>query len=426
MMNGYPDGLKDSPMGVDEHQAAVPAIDELIKSQEDANMSVCKAPMLIPAPCANFENMRELMHPEYCIYDINLYQGDGLNAASLKHYYDFCNDPGMGLSVTTSCFPAWRQAKKTNRMAKVIPAVPHRLEGTRVFFFDDNINLHLGGGSDVEGIANLRNVETSEYVDFSAGQNGFTAHSIFRYTTVHQSTDYNNVLVQANILDAMTNPDYFQTIISRFSKPDERLIIFVDVNGTTMAEDTITVKSMAMVLMAEFFNFVDICPRTAGAPLEIAWPGKPAVSVEKQQSLKSVVNKICNKDEVYYKAFWTLQNCEAFLQKLASQANLSWSRQEGKATVEPADFMTEFNRSHEEIINSPMQDGVPQSWLRCYTALAEKGHHVIMNSFGVDTYRVLKQIAPDSKQILQLTVNYALWSDKDKKLWNTQFEEKAS
>jgi len=425
-MNGYPTGdLKDSPMGVDEHQAAL-APDHPSMTEQDANISVAEAPMLIPAPCANFENMRELMHPEYCIYDIDMYQADGLNGASLKHYYDFCNYPGMGLSVTTSSFPSWRKGKKTNSMAKVIPAVPYRLKGSRVFFFDDNINLHLGGGSDIEGIANLRDIETSEYVDFSAGQNGFTAHSIFRYTTVHQSTDYNNVLVQANILDAMTNPDYFQAIIGRFSKPDERLILFVDVNGTTMAEDTITVKSMAMVLMAEFFNFVDICPRPADAPLEIAWPGKPAVSVEKQQSLKSVVNKICNKDEAYYKAFWTLQNCEVFIQKLASQADLTWSRQETKAAVDPADFMLEFNRSHEEIINSPMQDGVPQSWLRCYAALAKGGHHVIMNSFGVDTYRVLKQIAPDSKQILQLTVNYALWSDKDKKLWNAQFEDKAS
>jgi len=419
-------------MSVDEHQALVESIEDLSNPKEDASMSVSQqlpvylqAPMIIPAACDNFANMRELMHPEYCIYDINLYEGDGLNAAALKHYYDFCNYPGMGLSVTTSCFPAWRQAKKTNRMAKVIPAVPYRLKGARVFFFDDNINLHLGGGSDVEGIANLRNIETSKYVDFSAGQNGFTAHSIFRYTTVHESTDYNNVLVQANILDAMTNPDYFQTIISRFSKPDERLTLFVDVNGTTMAEDTITVKSMAMVLMAEFFNFVDIRPRQGDAPLEIAWPGKPAVSVEKQQSVKSVVNKICNKDEVYYKAFWTLQNCDEFIRKLASQADLVWSRQETKATVDPAEFMTEFHKSHEEIVNSPMQDGVPQSWLRCYAALAKSGHHVIMNSFGVDTHRVLKQIALDSKQIVQLTINYALWSDKDKKLWNAQFQNAA-
>ena len=40
---------------------------------------------------------------------------------------------------------------------------------THLLLRQDNINLHLGGACDAEGICNLRDVENGEFVDFSVG-----------------------------------------------------------------------------------------------------------------------------------------------------------------------------------------------------------------------------------------------------------------
>jgi len=390
---------------------------DLPAGDEDIIPSKC----FVPSACDDFENLR--MHEGYSIYDINLADEDGLKK-NLRRYFDFCMDPGMTLSVTTSCFPVWKQSNKTNGLAKIIPAVPSSMPGTRVFFFDDNINLNIGGGIDTEGICNLRDIQTAEFVDFNAGHNGFKNETLFKYTVVASSTEYNNVLVQANILDAMTHDDYFHSIITRYSKPGEKCIVFVDVNGTTVADDTITIKDVSQVLVATMFAFTDIRPRENDIPLEFEWKGKPPISIDGRISLRSIINKISKKDDVYYKAFWTQENCEAFLHKAASIADLVWQNDEAEKILDPADFLKEFSKNFELIQKSPMKDGIPQSWLSCYAALEAGRHHVIMNSFGVDTHRVIKQLVRDTRQVLQLTVNYRLWSERDTKLWNQQFEHK--
>merc|ERR1719356_441810 len=138
--------------------------------------------------------------------------GEAERAEQLQQYYDLCRQ-ATGLHVTTSCFTTWRQNKKTNAYGKVIPTA--RIAGQslpcRVFFFDDN--LELEGSASSSGICSLRDVDCGE------GSNGFQCAHTGRHTLVLHSSEWNSVLVKANILDAIEDQDYFTNIIRAYSYP---------------------------------------------------------------------------------------------------------------------------------------------------------------------------------------------------------------
>lgn len=350
-------------------------------------------------------------------YDLNIYEDDGLQR-NLQHYYKYCIEPGSKLSITTSCFSAWRKVKKANGQAKLIPAIPAGKQSVRLFFFDDNISLALGGSEAAQGICNLRDVETGKYVDFSEGVNGFSAEGWFRYTTVHASSMYNVVLIQANILDAMTNSNYYHDIISKHTQPGERPIVMFDVNGTCLSDDSLATKEPTEMLMATMFSLVNVKPRTEGA--EFVWPGKDNIPLDKPTTLRSLVNTITDKDKESYKNFWSRKNCEAFIQKVSGTADLVWTKGEVGLTAES--FFKDLDANLDQLMRAPMRDGVPLSLMKCYSELVEKDAHVIFNSFGVDTYRVLKQLSIEMKTVTQVTINYDLWSERDQTAWCKQFE----
>ena len=62
------------------------------------------------------------------------------------------------------------------------------------------------------------------FVEFGERSNGFKRAAATCNTTVSLSTEFKNVLVQANILDAMEGKHYFTRIIERYAQPDERLV----------------------------------------------------------------------------------------------------------------------------------------------------------------------------------------------------------
>lgn len=373
-----------------------------------------------PEVCANFEALN--LHPNYNVFDMNLFDSDMMHQ-NLKLYFQCCKEQ-TGLMVTTSCFSVWREAKKTNGAAKVIPAVPAtglNEEGPnmyRVFFFDDNINLHLGGSFDAEGICNLRDVNSGEFVDFSIGKNGFAAERFFRHTVVHHSDEYRNVLVQANIVDAIANPDYFTSIIHSYAKPGEKLLVFADVNGTVVWDDTVRGKGAGEVLLGTMFRFAEVRPGPEG--FAFGWEDKPPVLVEKNEDLRGLVNRISNKDNDFYQRFWTLATCREFLDKLSQSAKIGWLRNDD--TTFPAAFFTAYDQNLEEIKKHALVDGIPESWFTCYDYLLNAGHTVVLNSFGVDTFRVMTRVVPDVRNVLQLTVNFKRWGQKDVDLWLAQFK----
>lgn len=178
---------------------------------------------------------------------------------NLKNYFELCTD-NRRLQVTTSCFAAWRKSKKLNGFAKVIP-VAKETDGSdldedfrpvRVFFFDDN--LEWGGREDSPGICNLRDVATGKFVNFAEGQNGFVQERFARHTVVQHSKLWRAVLVKANILDAIEDQEYFARLITQFSDPSDRLVVFMDVNATIVCSDTVQGRTSLSHCLAPCLN----------------------------------------------------------------------------------------------------------------------------------------------------------------------------
>jgi len=161
----------------------------------------------------------------------------------------------------TSCFTTWRQNKKTNAYGKVIPAarVSASEHPSRVFFFDDN--LELDGLDSSSGICSLRDVESGEFVDFAAGMNGFELGHAGRHTAVLHSSVYNSVLVKANILDAIEDPDYFTRIIRAHSAPGEKIVVFMDVNSTIICMIPCRVRTFRHLSSAQCSSSWSSAPR---------------------------------------------------------------------------------------------------------------------------------------------------------------------
>jgi len=336
-------------------------------------------------------------------------------------------DPAASIIVTTSCFSVWKDGKKTNGVAKLIPAIPESAPGQseqpiRVFFFDDNINLHCGGATETAGICNLRDVYTGEYVDFSAGTNGFKSDYHYRHTIVHTSSQYRNVLVQANILDAVTYPDYFVELIDRYAKPGEKLVVFMDVNGTILWDDTVRGKDMPAMLWNTMFRFCEVRPKrnASGEYPTFIWGDKPAVVLEQTEDLRTLIHRISNRDNDWYQSFWARSSCESFVNALETIADIGIYREE--ATISAAQFFKDYDKNYEDIRCFPLKDGLAESWFKCHAKLADAGHRIIINSFGIDSHRVLTQLGLNRKDVLMLTFNYAMWSERDIKAWNSQFE----
>jgi len=375
------------------------------------------------------EELRELNgHP---VRNFDLNQGD--IHKNLQRYYEICSE-ASDLLVTTSCFAVWKKGKTTNGCAKVIPAVPvssaHKTKDgssahpVRVFFFDDNINLSLGqvaGAAEAKGICNLRDITTGNYVDFSVGSNGFSCDTAYRHTLVHHSTQYRNVLVQANILDAMSNPDYFTSIILKYKKPGEKLVVFMDVNGTILWNDSIMGLGPDQVLLHTMFGFVEARPRQ---PFEFTWGSQEPVNVEGKQNLKELLNEVAKNDNAYLANFWRKENCESFMTTLSRSADLAWVGKRGAFSATEffsvyQDYMDELHR--QDRMQGAAACGITTSWFRCFAALRESQHSVVINSFGMDTQRVVVRSAHDPRRVPHLAINFELWSDRDSAKFKAQF-----
>jgi len=365
------------------------------------------------------------LHDELPVSNIDLFNGDTLS--SLQSYYDICSK-ASDLMVTTSCFAEWKKGKSTNGSAKVIPAVPvgHTGRGKpiRVFFFDDNINLSLGtssGSADTKGICNLRDINTGKYVDFSVGANGFQCDEAYRHTLIHYSSEYQNVLVQANILDAMTNVDYFTRIISRYAKKGEKFVVYMDVNGTILWNDSIMGYGPHEILLGTMFNFTEVRPRRS---FELTWDQQPTVKVEKRQMLKQLINDIAKGDNDVLHCFWKRDVCEKLMVLLRSSADLGWAGQPGDFSSE--DFFS-VHKSYMDSLKRQDQQGVPSSgittsWFQCLRMLQRGSHAAVINSFGMDTHKVVLRSARDARRVPHIAVNFESWSDRDTGKFREQFQ----
>lgn len=370
----------------------------------------CRKPDHVPRkpPTVDGESLELLtpieVIPEFPVFDLNFYNGS--MHRSLVQYYVLCKD--TSIMVTTSCHEIWKNSQKTNGHGKVIPAVPaHLEEGVRVFFFDDNINL-VGGSKDMDGICNLRDICTEEYVDFTERSNGFVCDSCYRHTFIHHSSVYCNVLVQANILDAVVNEDYFSSIIARYSEPEEKIIVIVDVNGTLVWDDRTSGIGESAVLLRTMFGFAEVRPRE---PCEFMWESQPPVKLAARQNLRKLVKDIYGEDNDSSLFFWNCMTCARFLHELSKVVDIGWEKQQLLFSSE--NFLYQFEANMADIRQYVADDGIAGSWLKAYDKLIASGHSVVLNSFGVDAQRVLARLVGDTREVTQVVVNYDMWSEQD-------------
>lgn len=201
---------------------------------------------------------------------------------------------------------------RRNGSGKVIPAVKAAGSGgARIFFFDDNLNLILGGcGKEDSGICNLRDIETAAFVEFAPGVNGFVHETAFKHTLVSRSEAYTNVLVQANILDALSVGTYFSDIVSGYSEQSDTVIIHLDINSTILVEDSAAEKGKEGVLLSTMFSLTELVPKE---PFTFAWEDRVPIEVSKRMTLQKLAVDLFKHDNERYNRFWGRGNCADFL-----------------------------------------------------------------------------------------------------------------
>merc|ERR1712032_805485 len=133
--------------------------------------------------------------------------------------------------------------------------------------------------------------------------------------------------------------------------------------------------------------------------------------------LRQLVKDISNNDSEFYTEFWSDATCRRFLEQLCKTAHVSWLQDATRLT--PERFFAVFAEYLEELHrHATTADGITRSWFSCFDALKDGGHTVVLNSFGVDSQRVLMRSVPDERLVLQLTVNYKMWGKRDVATWS--------
>lgn len=298
-------------------------------------------------------------------------------------------------------------------------SMPRAPIGYAFFFFDDNIEWE--GLETSPGIVNLRDVRNYDFVEFREGSNGFKRAIAACNTTVFHSTEFKNVLVQANILDAMEDEHYFTKILENYALPGEKLVVFVDVNSTIISVDSASGKDMSSVLLGTMFEFITVSPPEN---FSFEWDSRPAVKIEKTMTLKQLAEKIAGDDKKYYGEFYTYENCVNFLRSLCKLAAVDWSTHDRPFTMKH--FKDRYNQYLVSLVGSTSEEGITKSWFQLYNTLKTGGHCIMMNSYGVDTRKVIVKTVADEREVLQLVVNFQEWDPKDMYAFETMYALRAN
>lgn len=388
-----------------------PSTDESTAASSSSGLGNNNVKKLVELDPAEYHMQKLPLSVDIPVFDINLHEG-AVARRNVERYYTLCKS-SLGLHVTTSCFSPWRMNKKTNGHAKIIPVHPTDPEAVRTFFFDDN--LEWGGQESSPGICNLRDARTGDFVGFAEGQNGFVRERAARHTVIFHSEQYRVVLVKANILDAMEDNEYFASIVERFSKPGEKFCIYMDVNSTIVCNDTIQGKNLGSTLLSTMFEFIELRPHE---PYTLSFDSHPAIRIEKPKNFKTIVKEITADSHESYGAFWTEERCWDLFCELDEVGDVSWSGDDGVFTFDAC--QTLFQEYLVSLGRSIKKDGIAPSWFRVYEKLKNQ-HAIILNSFGVDTRKVILATMPCEQAALQVTVNHELWEARDMQKFEGQF-----
>merc|ERR1712048_842755 len=155
--------------------------------------------------------------------------------------------------------------------------------------------------------------------------------------------------------------------------------------------------------------------------MEFTYRDRTPVKVKKPMTLKAIAKEVFKGDRDAYGSFWNEENCTEFFNHLSGNADVTWLQREEKLAADG--FLKEFRVLGERINSVIDKDGITASRYDCLNRL-QSSHLIVLNSFGVDSRKVIIAAGADETQVLQIAVNYELWDDRDVKKFENQFASK--
>eukprot|EP00746_Dinoflagellata_sp_MGD_P009917 gnl/MRDRNA2_/MRDRNA2_120324_c0_seq1.p1 gnl/MRDRNA2_/MRDRNA2_120324_c0~~gnl/MRDRNA2_/MRDRNA2_120324_c0_seq1.p1 ORF type:complete len:1026 (-),score=208.12 gnl/MRDRNA2_/MRDRNA2_120324_c0_seq1:221-3259(-) len=336
------------------------------------------------------------------IHDIDLHD----RPSNCLAYFEAQKDL-IGLHATTSCYSLWSANGQSNGSGKVVPAL--RDKKYHVFFFDDNVEFDSGGGRNDKGIVNLRNLH-GDYIDFTVGKNGFMMEKCAENSEIYFSTEYNVVLCRVNILDAMCDDQYFTKIVDRFSRPGEKNILYMDINATIIFGDIMSGRDKDSVLLNTMFECMLIKPY---GNWTFSWGTSKCNLDNKQIPLKKLLKKALDKET--YRTFWTYGNCLKVLQEVMQYGQVNCSGR----SIDVEDFLRLY-RMYSDMMSRTVRKGVVRSWFELYRQFKDD-HLLMLNTFGVESRRLILETVENEDDVTFITVNYYRWDDHDRAKFEEQY-----
>merc|ERR1712060_527903 len=116
---------------------------------------------------------------------------------------------------------------------------------------------------------------------------------------------------------------------------------------------------------------------------------------------------------------------------LIDSGKVTWVGETEAVTMES--FRSNFEDYLRNIGNATDKDGVVGSWYQIYKDLTGGAlwpgdvdkHCIFLNSFGVDTRKVVTATVKDETQVIQVAVNFELWEQRDVEKFKAQFTNPA-
>merc|ERR1740121_1769221 len=201
----------------------------------------------------------------------------------------------------------------------------------------------------------------------------------------------------------------------------------MDVNGTILWNDSIMGLGPDELLLGTMFGFTEVRPRSS-VPFTVTWGEELSVEVTEKLPLKEMLHQLTDGDDRVFHDFWKQDICRAMLEQVTQHADLGWTGKPGTVSIDDffavyLDYMAELYKQDKE--QGAAACGITESWFRCCTALREGHHAPVINSFGMDTQRVVVRSARDPRRSPHFAINFEMWSERDSNKFKAQFSSEA-
>lgn len=133
----------------------------------------------------------------------------------------------------------------------------------------------------------------------------------------------------------------------------------------------------------------------------------------KPTHLKKMLKKTLDKDT--YKAFWTYGNCRKVIDQLSHQGQIMCNGR----SIDLDDFERLY-RSYSEMMGRKVRKAIVRSWFELYRQFKDE-HLLMLNTFGVESRRLILETVEREEDVTFITVNYDAWGDNDRAKFAEQY-----